>query len=123
MGIKLKFAFTTIRDFDGGDKYLIADSMFELGNMKRFFESLRFPSMMEFDGQAAQRIFTNRLSTLVLFTDEESNTVISRVRDISMGFDKLVFTKSTLTKGYGSKMAEHLGATEENQIIIFEFNG
>ncbi len=43
-----KYGFVVFRDFDDGKKVLVGDEVSTEG-MKKFFEAVRFPTVMDFD--------------------------------------------------------------------------
>lgn len=55
--ISQKFGFVIFRDFDDGNKFLVLEELKDMNGFKSFFEAVRFPIVMKFDQQAAERIF------------------------------------------------------------------
>ncbi|MCP4264794.1 MAG: hypothetical protein GY777_04340 [Candidatus Brocadiaceae bacterium] len=52
-----KYGFVVFRTFDEGHKFLVDDTPLTSAAMKTFFESHRYPFVMDFDQEAANRIF------------------------------------------------------------------
>ena len=42
--------------------------------MKKFFEAVRFPTVMDFDQKAAERIFGSETAAMIYFTDDASDS-------------------------------------------------
>jgi len=66
-----KVGFVVLRDFDDGNKFLVLDELNDMNGFKSFFEAVRFPTVMKFDQQAAERIFGTQASAMVYFSDDE----------------------------------------------------
>lgn len=65
------FSLVMVRGFDDGQKILNHPSMMTSEILKEFIDVYRYPIVMDFDQEAAERVFSNRLSAMILFTDEK----------------------------------------------------
>lgn len=108
--VTTKNALVLFRDFDDGRKMMVSDEAMETANMKKFFEGLRFPMVMEFDQKAAERIFGSQSSAMILFTDDNNDSNLVAFKELAKERQAdIFFSRSTVTGGLGARLSEFLG--------------
>ena len=84
-----------------------------------------YPLIQYFDRAAAERIFANELSAIFFFTDNEEETEAYKAfKSVAKEKnEKIVFSKSSLTKDLGEKLTEYIGIkdTKSETIRIIKF--
>ena len=123
-GVSAKFGLLLYRNFDSGNQRLTADSMWSSEEIKQFVESLRFPLVIEFDQEAAQRIFGEHKTSIFYFHDDFESQEVKDFREVAKSNQEkdLVFSISAVTKDFGKKLADFIGISESNQLRIVKFN-
>ncbi len=111
------------RNFDEGQKFLVFESSPVYSSMQGFLKAVQFPFVMPFDQKVAQRIFTNQFPTIFYFTDDENNGKLMGLREFAKENKDVYYSYCSVTTGYGQKLAEHLGITEQDQIVLVQFEG
>jgi protein disulfide-isomerase A1 len=82
---------------------------------KDFITSNKFPTIMEFDQKAAQRIFGDGLSALFLLASDnsESKSAVEAFKKAAQDLKgKITLSIAKLGEGMGSRLAEYIGVTE-----------
>jgi protein disulfide-isomerase A1 len=116
LGASSSPAVVMYRAFDSGRKVMSSESEFGFAEMREFVESNRFANVIDFDEEAAQSIFGGQKSAIFYFSDtegSESSQVFSEVA--AMKKVDIVFSKSTITSGFGQKLADYIGVTPQNE--------
>lgn len=113
------------RNFDDGHKYLTGSAMLSAENMKGFINSHRFPLVMEFEQEAAERIFGSESSAMFFFSDDFEVEGVANFREVAKANQgKVVFSISKVTSGLGARLAEFIGVTGADaptaRIVKFE---
>lgn len=123
--ITSKFAFVVFRNFDDGTKFLVMDELKDLTSFKTFFESVRYPLVMDFDQDAAERIFGSQSSAMFYFSDEKDAGFETFKEFAKNNTNKIFFSHSTITTDLGARLAEFIGITTEDKgsVRIIKFNG
>lgn len=123
LGVNKKYAFVLFRDFDDGKKILETDS-FETDETKTFIDGLRFPLVMEFNQQAAERIFGGEKAAIIFFTDKPESNQADEFRKLAKSRKgEILFTISRISQDLGARLAEFIGVTtsDENSVRIIKF--
>lgn len=125
MDLNEKYGMALFRGFDDGHKYLTGSSMLSADNMKNFINSHRYPLVMEFEQEAAERIFGSESSAMFFFSDDLESEGVNAFREAARANQgKLVFSVSKVTSGLGSRLAEFIGVTAADapcaRIVKFE---
>lgn len=121
-----KYNFVVYRNFDEGKKVLSSDKHLTAEELKNFWESLRHPTLMEFDQETAEKIFGGEETSVFLFTDDTTSATIDLFSEVAKEKKgALIFCKSTIKGGLGERLSEYLGITEkdENTAVIVHFEG
>ena len=119
-----KYVFVLYRNFDDGKKFLMNKEPFNTASMKGFFNSLRYPMVMDFDQETAERIFEQRLPTFVLFTDKNREEPAKLLKEMAQSnLNAVVFAISTISTDFGKKLSEFVGISEKDDgaVRILEF--
>lgn len=110
-----KYAFVVFRDFDDGRKFLVSNELPTTANLKTFFETVRFPLVMDFDQKAAERIFGSEAPAIIFFSDDAKDSNLEAFKDAAKDRKgDILFAKSTVTGGLGARLCEFLGVTKED---------
>ena len=120
-----KYHFVVFRNFEDGKKVLSSNELITSNQMKTFFESVRYPTLIEFDQEAAEKIFGSEETAIFLFSDETTNDQIEMFKTVAKEKKgELTFSKSSITEGMGQRLAEFLGITEadKNLIVLIKFD-
>jgi len=121
-----KYNLVVFRSFDEGKKILSSDKPLTAEEIKTFWESVKNPTLMEFDQETAEKIFGGEETSIFLFTDKESSSEINTFGEVAKEKKgSVIFCKSTIKGGLGERLAEYLGITEndENLIVLVNFDG
>ncbi len=121
-----KYNFVVFRNFDEGKKVLSSDKPITADEMKAFWDSVRNPTLMEFDQDTAEKIFGGEETTVFLFTDKTESAELSTFSEVAKEKKgTLIFCKSTIKGGLGERLAEYLGISseDENLMVIVNFEG
>ena len=91
-------------------------------NIKKFLEETRYPTVMNFDEKAAERIFGKGESCLVMFhhdkkEEEPTLQMYSQLAKEMKG--EIIFTSSQVHEGLGKRLAEYVGQKEENTPAVW----
>lgn len=120
-------AFVVFRDFDDGMKVLINDTGYTVAEMKEFLDTHRFPLVMPFEQEAAERIFGSESPAIFVFSDEKDTEAAKLLAEAAKEnrSSGLVFSWSTITSGLGARLSEFLGVTSKdaNTVRIVKFSG
>jgi len=125
LGLGETYGMALFRNFDDGHKFLTGSSMLSAENMKTFINSHRFPLVMEFEQEAAERIFGSESSAMFLFTDDFEMDAVASFREVAKANQgKVIFSLSKVTSGLGARLAEFVGVTAADaptaRIVKFE---
>lgn len=108
-----KYALVVFRDFDDGRKFLVSNEVPTNANLKEFFESVRFPLVMDFDQKAAERIFGSESPAIIFFSDDANDSNAEAFTQAAKDRKgDILFSKSTVTGGLGARLCEFLGVTK-----------
>ena len=121
-----KFNFIVYRNFDDGKKVLSSDAVLTTEEMKNFFESVKSPTVMDFDQEAAEKIFGGEETAIFLFTNDPTNDFVTNFNEVAKERKgAMTFSKSTIKEGLGERLSEYLGITEadNNSVRIVKFEG
>lgn len=124
--IEKKHGLVVFRNFDDGKKVLVADAPFPAADLKKFFESHRFPLVMDFDQKAAERIFGSEAPAIIFFSDDANDSNLEAFKDVATERRAdILFAKSTVTGGLGARLCEFLGVTKDDTptVRIIRFKG
>jgi protein disulfide-isomerase A1 len=111
------------KQFD--EKMNIFEGKYDATELAAFVEDNRFPNVMDFDQEAAEKIFGKEESAIFLFDDStESNelkTTFSQLAKENKG--AINYSISTVTTGLGQRLAEFVGvsAAESPCVRIVQF--
>lgn len=96
-----------------------------MNGFKSFFEAVRFPIVMKFDQQAAERIFGTQASAMIYFSDNEDEGYETFKTFASENSNKILFSHSAITQDLGARLAEYIGITSEDSgsVRILKFAG
>ena len=124
-GMTETYSMAVFRGFDDGHKFLTGASMLSAENMKTFIESHRFPLVMEFEQEAAERIFGSEASAMFYFDDNFDSEGVAAFRETAKANQgKIIFSISKVTSGLGARLAEFVGVTAADaptaRIVRFE---
>ena len=124
-GMGEAYGMAVFRNFDDGHKYLTGATMLSADNMKAFINSHRFPLVMEFEQEAAERIFGSESSAMFFFSDDLETEGVANFREVAKANQgKVVFSVSKVTSGLGARLAEFIGVTAADaptaRIVKFE---
>ena len=82
--------------------------------MKAFLEEHRHPLVADFDQETANRIFGGQKTALILLSDDKDSQEVTTFREFAKqnkGGD-LIFSLSTVSSGFGQRLAEYIGVKE-----------
>lgn len=114
-----KYAFVVFRNFDDGRKFLVSNEVPTAANLKTFFETVRFPLVMDFDQKAAERIFGSEAPAIIFFSDDEKDSNLEHFKNAAEDRrGDILFAKSSVTGGLGARLCEFLGVTKEDTPTI-----
>lgn len=114
-----KYAFVVFRNFDDGRKFLVSNEVPTTANLKTFFESVRFPLVMDFDQKAAERIFGSESPAIIFFSDNADDSHLEAFKNAAKDRrGDILFAKSTVTGGLGARLCEFLGVTKDDAPTI-----
>lgn len=112
-GVDQTYAFIVFRSFDDGKKLLVTEEMPSVDTMKYFLELVRSPLVLDFDQKTAEKIFGNESSAIFFFTDDDNDVRYEDFREVASSRNsEIIFSKSVLTGGVASKLAEFLSVTK-----------
>lgn len=113
--VTTKNALIVFRDFDDGRKMMVTDEAMTTANMKKFFDGIRYPLVMEFDQKAAERIFGSQSSAMIMFTDDNNDTNLAAFKELAKARQAdIFFSRSTVTGGLGARLSEFIGVDKTN---------
>lgn len=124
-GLTEAYSLAVFRSFDDGHKFLTGSAMLSAENIKTFIESHRFPAVMEFDQDAAERIFGSEASAMFFFDEDFESEGIAAFKEVAKNnAGKLIFSISKVSSGLGARLAEFVGVTAADaptaRIVRFE---
>ena len=119
------YGLALFRTFDDGHKYLTGTTMLSSENIKSFIDAHRYPLVMEFEQDAAERIFGSESSAMFFFSEDFEIEGIANFRETAKtNQGKVVFAISKVTSGLGARLAEFIGVTAADapcvRIVKFE---
>ena len=124
--IKEEANLVIFRNFDDGRKILSSPSL-TTDVMKQFLMGHKFPLIMPFEQEAAERIFGSQSPAIFLFTDNPSAEVTKVFKAAAQKNQggELTFSQATITSGLGAKLAEFVGVTaqDEGSVRLVKFDG
>ena len=125
LGMGETYGMAVFRTFDDGHKFLTGPAMLSADNMKGFIASHRFPLVMEFEQEAAERIFGSESSAMFFFSEDFESEGVANFREVAKANQgKVVFSISKVTSGLGARLAEFIGVTAADaptaRIVKFE---
>ena len=110
-----KYAFIVFRNFDEGMKFLVSNDVPTTQGMKTFFESIRFPLVMDFDQKAAERIFGSESPAMIFFTEDSKDPKLDTFKEVAKDRrSDIMFTKSSVSDGLGARLSEFLGVSKSD---------
>lgn len=113
--LNTKNAVLVFRNFDDGRKTLVNNETLSTADMKTFFDGVRFPTVMEFDQKAAERIFGSQSSAMIFFNNSKDTENYAAFEELAKARKAdIFFSWSSVTEGLGSRLSEFLGVTAEN---------
>ena len=121
------YAFVLLRTFDEGKKFMVGGDRFTGDSMMKFVGMHMFPLVMDFNEKAAERIFGTEKPAFILLTDDEDSEEVRTFRAFAKeNQGRILYSKSEVSEGLGSRLAEFLGVTTEDaptgRIIHFTNN-
>jgi len=125
-GASGKHNMVVYRNFDDGKKILSSADVLTSEEMKTFFEAVKSPTVMDFDQEAAEKIFGGEETAIFLFTNDATNEFVTMFNEVAKERKgALTFSKSTIKEGLGERLSEYLGITEadNNSVRIVKFDG
>jgi protein disulfide-isomerase A1 len=115
------------RKFDDGDKVLNLEKDFNVEIVKQFINGHKFPIVAEFDQEAANRIFGEKLETMFFFDENFESENAKIFKDFAKSHhaknQKIVFSISKIAEGFGQRLSEYLGVTHGPSAVIVKFSG
>ena len=124
--IKEEANLVIFRNFDDGRKILSSPSL-TTDVMKQFLMGHKFPLIMPFEQEAAERIFGSQSPAIFLFTDNPNADVTKAFKAAAQKNQggELTFSQATITSGLGAKLAEFVGVTaqDEGSVRLVKFDG
>ena len=121
-----KNAFIVFRNFDEGKQQLVDTEELSTDAMKDFLNSYKFPLVMPFEQEAAERIFGSETPAIFLFNEgTESAATKAFAAAAKKRAKDILFSQSTITSGLGARLAEFLGVTakDADTVRIIRFAG
>lgn len=111
LDVSSKYGLAVFRNFDEGHKFLTGDEPLTVDQMKEFLASHKHPYIVDFDQDSANRIFGEQKSALILMTDDSNATEVATFKEFAKNNknEDLVFSISTISSGFGQKLAEYIG--------------
>jgi len=125
-GSTKKYNFVMYRNFDEGRQVLSSNEMITVAQMKEFFDNLRFPTLMEFDQEVAEKIFGGEHTAIFFFTENPESEDLKVFAEVAKERKSdMFFSKSSITEGLGERLSEYLGVTleDEGSVRIVKFVG
>lgn len=125
-GATKKNTMYVLRTFDDGRKELTDTDELSTDAMKEFLTSNRFPLVMPFEQEAAERIFGSETPAIFLFNEgTESAATKAFAAAAKTRAKDILFSQSTITSGLGARLSEFLGITgkDVDGVRIIRFNG
>lgn len=118
------YGFVVFRNFDDGNKFLVLDELKDMTGFKQFLEAVRYPVVMEFDQQSAERIFGAQKSAMIYFNDLADEGLQTFKEFAKNNTNKILFSHSSITQDLGARLSEFIGITAEDkgQVRIIKFN-
>lgn len=121
-----RYNFVVYRNFDDGRKVLSSENPITAEEMKTFLDSVKYPTVMEFDQEAAEKIFGGEETCVFLFTNDKTNDAVTLFNQVaSERKGQIIFSRSTIKGDLGERLSEYLGITEDenNTIRLIRFEG
>lgn len=119
-----KYNLIVYRNFDDGKKVLASADLLTVEEMKTFFEAVKSPTVLDFDQEAAEKIFGGEETACFLFSNDAANEYVTKFNEVAKERKgAITFAKSTIKEGLGERLSEYLGITEadNNSIRIVKF--
>lgn len=121
-----KNTFIVFRNFDEGKQQLADVEELSVDAMKEFLGSHRFPSVMPFEQDAAERIFGSETPAIFIFNEGTETPATRAFAAVAKKRSKdILFSQSTITSGLGARLSEFLGVTAQDadSVRIIRFAG
>ena len=107
------------RTFDEGNRLLVDDSPLTAEQMKTFFEEHRYPYVMDFDQEAANRIFGSQKTAVILMTDSTDSEAITTFTEYARNNQgDYLYSLSAISTGFGARLAEYVGVKAEHDPTV-----
>lgn len=105
------YGLVVFRNFDEGNKFMTSDEPLTVEGMKEFLNAHRYPYVVDFDQDSANRIFGEQKSALILLTDDKNVDEVATFTEFAKNnkTEDLVFSISSINSGFGQKLAEYIG--------------
>ncbi len=117
--VSAKYALVVFRDFDDGKKLLVLEEAPKLESLKNFIEGVRYPTVMNFDQNAAERIFGSQASAMIFFSDDAADAGLQDFKAFAgKNKGKIIFAYSTVTTDLGEKLSEFIGINKDNSPCV-----
>lgn len=81
--VSQKYGMVVFRSFDEGHKFLLDDEPLTAERMSEFLQAHRFPFVTEFDQDAANRIFGQQKTALILLTDDNDSDEVKTFQEFA----------------------------------------
>lgn len=103
------------RNFDEGKKTTGSNSNISTEELKNFLETHRHPFVMDFEQEAAEKIFGGEQTAIFVFNDNKDSEAVKAFQEVAKTKPAgLIFSYSTITTGLGARLAEYLGVTDKD---------
>lgn len=125
LGLTKDIGVVVFRDFDDGIKKKEFKGFYP-EDVKEFIDDVKFPLVMEFNQQAAERIFGGEKSAIIFFADKPNEELLNNFRELAKTYkSEILFSHSKISQDLGARLAEYIGITaaDENSARIVKFAG
>ena len=126
LGLDPQSSLVVFRNYDDGTKTLTMEDDISYETMRQFVESVRRPTVLEFNEETSQEIFGNKKTVVFLFTEDKTGPILEAFKKVAKSKKYvLVFSQSGISSGMGKKLGGFLGVTETslNQVRLMTFEG
>lgn len=118
------YTLAILKNFDEGHTTLSQSMMLPAEDIKDFIELHRYPHVMEFDQQAAERIFGGEHPAIIHFSEDFESKHAVDFKNAGKKFGRdILFSISKIKSDLGARLAEFIGITSKdegaNRIIKF----
>ena len=118
--------FIVFRNFDDGKQQLADSEELSADALKDFLNTHRFPLVMPFEQEAAERIFGSETPAIFIFNEGTESAATKAFAAVAKRRGKdILFSQSTITTGLGARLSEFLGVTaaDADGVRIIRFAG